>query len=477
MGTGTATGTGATTASSPRRADLLVALGCGLSAIAAYLAFRHGGRHQWDALMTGSVLARPEWASTRDWLFFAHPLVIPLTAPFAWLLGDPLLAAGAREALFGGVVVALAFLAVRAVTGRRGPALIAAAGLALASSRWRLATLGEEKEVALAFAGAFVLLYLDHRALLDLGLGWARLTPITRRLLLGALLAAACAVHLVNGVLVLILLADTALDRAAARDAGAVLGVAALLAGPFFLWLAIGPGGARGPAEIARFFLEYHASGEFVTVPGSIVERAVDAWLGARRYLLGDLPAPWAGTEAIAACLAGAAIVAFAARRSPRLTALLGVWLGALALHFFFYEPWDPEAWAPAALAWLLLGALALGRRLVLVAPLLLALAALDGREWIVSRREPSPVRAVRALDARLPRDALILVDDRHDASYFHIYTARSPVVRPYLGMTDAQLRGEQLFSTLSMAYYRPRMTVAEVEAACREGRCVEARF
>src|SRR5688572_7211652 len=123
MGTGTATG--ATTGNSPNRADLLVALACGLGATALYLGFRHGGHHQWDALMTGSVLARPEWASTRDWLFFAHPLVIPLTAPLAWLLGDPLLAAGAREALFGGVVVAIAFLAVRAVTGRRGPALVA----------------------------------------------------------------------------------------------------------------------------------------------------------------------------------------------------------------------------------------------------------------------------------------------------------------------------------------------------------------
>lgn len=521
------------------RAPGFQALGLGVLSSVLYLVCPHVGDRRWDALMTAAVLARPEAVRTEELLFFAHPLVIPLTAPFLRLTGDPLGAAAVREICAGGVVVALGFLGARAVAAgphagraagpvtdqgidrfvgqrvRQMAGLVAALVLCLAASRWRLATSGEEKEIALAAGGVFLWLYLDHRELWWLELdAWRALSPPLRRVLLGLLLALATAIHLVNGLLVLVVAADAGLawsaqclrtrgrggapstgGRAAWYEAASVLGVTALVAGPFFLWLAIGPGGARSPREVLGHFLEYHLSGEFFTVPDSLRERLVAAYSGGRAWLVGDDDSRWPVFETGLA--SGAAIVLIASARragGPAVDRLL-LWLALLAAHFFFYEPWDPEAWGPAALAWAVVGAaglLAPGRgwplRAAVACGALVLLAVLDGQTIREEHAEAAPVRALvdiprpaaapladlsRWIDRRLEPDAIFLVSDRLLVPYFQIYTRRRPLVREYLDLEPEALRQRHHLTVLSLRFFTPHMGLGEVAAAVAAGRPV----
>jgi len=490
------------------------ALGIGAVSSALYLACPHVGDRQWDALMTAAVLARPEAVRTEELLFFAHPLVIPLTAPFMRLTGDPLAAAALREICAGGLVVALGFLGARAVTGPRRPGqttgqtagLVASLMLCLAASRWRLATSGEEKEIALAAGGTFLWLYLDHRDLWQLELGaWRALPASVRRVVLGLLLALAAAIHLVNGLLVLVVAADAGLawldrrrgphTRGAWYEAASVLGVAALIAGPFFLWLALGPGGARGPREVLGHFLEYHLSGEFVSVPDSLGERLLAAYTGARAWLVGEYDCRWPAFETTAAIVAAFALVASARRSGGAAVDRLLVWLALLTAHFFFYEPWDPEAWGTAALAWAVVGAkglLAPGRagplRTAMAFGALVLLAVLDGRTLQEERTAAIPVRTLvdaprpasapladlsRWIDRRLEPDAILLVSDRLLVPYFEIYTSRRPLVREYLDLGPEELRQRHHLTVLSLRFFTPHMGLGDVARAVAAGRPV----
>lgn len=481
------------------RLDVVLALALGALSTALYALAPLALAHHWDALMTASALARPEAVGTREVFFFAHPLVIPLTAPFTRLAGDPLAATSLREALFGGLVVAMAYAATRALSGSRASCVLAALALVLAQGRWLLASGGEEKEIALAFGGAFALLYLDYRELIYLALParWYAASPRTRALLLGALLAVGCAVHLVNGLLVLLVLVDVALARGARRNvwskAAPLLCSAVLLGAPFFVWLAAGPGGARTPFALVAHFLEYHLSGEFVSLPSSPAERFVQAYLGARAYLLGPRASPAPALEALAvAALASFACVR-ALRIAPAAAARLLAWVALLTLHFYFYQPWDPEAWAPAALAWTALlacGVLGPGRargaRHVAAALALGGLAAIDARALMEARRAVAPLaryapqgRApsrtpladlVRWADVHMERDAIVVVSDRLLASYFHVFTRRNPVVRDYLDASSTQLRERAALTTLSLCFYAPRITSADLFMAAEQG-------
>ena len=98
----------------------------------------------------------------------------------------------------------------------------------------------------------------------------------------------AVGIHLLNGLLILWLLVDLALAtkrRQVAYEIGSILLYSALLAGPFFMWLAIGPGEARTPQEVLHFFLEYHVSGEFLSFPATWLERCVECYSGLRAWL------------------------------------------------------------------------------------------------------------------------------------------------------------------------------------------------
>lgn len=496
---------------------LAPALLLGAAASLYYLVHPYVGDRGWDGLMTATVLAHPDWVTTREVLFFAHPLVIPLTAPLVWLGADPLQAAAAREALCAGGVVALGVLAATALAGTWRAGLLGAGLLTLAVARWQLATCGEEKEVALLFGAGFLFLYLDHRGLWDLRLpGWRASAVGWRRATLAALLALSVAVHLLSGALALVVLGDGLLtspapQRAAARrEAAWVLFGAAALAGPFFLWLAVGPGGARTAGGVLAYFLEYHLSGEFLSLPWSpglavaagLAERALVVYASARAWLVGS-PAGAALPSSVEAALVLVGLTALlrpiVQHGPPAARRLLG-WALINLLHASVFDSGNPESVAPTMTCLVILGAASLlaGRaasrglgRWLRAAGAAAALVLVARAHFAQARQAEQAARELRALvelekpapapladlcqllDAELPRAALLLVSERLHASYFHIYTRRRPLVTAYLDQSPAELRQRFALTSLSLRLYRPDLGSAELTAAIQAGRPV----
>ena len=496
-------------AAAPHRQSgpLLFAVILGILSASFQLLFAWGGEPAWDALMTASVLTHPDAVELQGWLFFAHPLVIPLTAPFRWFTSDPLQAVTLREAVCHGGVITLLYLGGRALAGthRHGLliALLAVLQVLLSVGRWQLALAGEEKEIAVLASSAFLFFYLDHRGLWSLHItSFSILAPRWRRFLLGALLALAMSIHIQNGLLVVWLLFDLLLTvrkpnlrRKVATDVVVVLVVSAALAGPFFVWLASAGGGARTPRELLQFYLEYHLSGEFFSIPVSLSDRLSECYRGLRLWLLGDLPFGSPRLEPVLGTLGLALLSLSALRQAPQVVSRLLAWPLLIFLHFFFYQPWHPEAWSPSAACGSLLVALGLlgrGRLLPLrcgLAVLWIAvLAFLLGRDQQQGKRLSEEVQAfveadslskmplrelTRWLDVNLEPEAEILVTDRLLVSYFQLYTKRVPMVREYLGVPKEALRGTYHLTTLSLRFYTPQRTPAEIDAAILAGRPV----
>lgn len=491
------------------------ASGLGAAAALYYLLQPFVGDRGWDGLMTATVLTHPDWVTSRELLFFAHPLVIPLTVPFVWLGLPPLYAAAAREALCGGAVVALGYLASAALSHSRRAGVLTAAILTLAVGRWRLATCGEEKEAAMLFGAGFLFLYLDHRGLWDLRLPtWRTRSPIFRRTFLSVLLALSVAVHLVNAALGIVVAADMALTRAAAarrpvfREGLFLLGGAAGLAVPFFLWLAIGPGGARTTKEVLSYFFEYHLSGEFLSLPwqtgaagpAALWARALEVYTSAREWLIGSSPGDaslaGAGEMILVATLAAAHLTPLLRRGSPAARRLLG-WALLVLGHAFFFDSSNPESVAPSMTLLVILGSASLFWQprsrwrwlgTIAAATVLVGLAArhfsleraarqrAQGVRSLIEPVPPSPVPLAdlcRLIDAELPREALLLVSDRLHASYFHIYTRRRPLVTDYLDASPEVLRQRFALTSLSLRVYRPELDSAAITAAIQAGRPV----
>lgn len=497
-----------------RLRELAPALLLGMAASLYYLLGPYVGDRGWDGLMTATVLAHPDWVTAREVLFFAHPLVIPLTAPLAWLGLEPLQAAAAREALCAGGVVTLGVLAAKALARTFWAGLLSAALLTLAVARWRLATCGEEKEAALLVGTGFLFLYLDHRGLWDLGLpGWRSGAVAVRRAILAALLALSVAVHLLNGALVVVVLGDLLLTRpagqrgAARREGAWILGGAAGLAGPFFLWLALGPGGARTFRDVLGYFLEYHLSGEFFSLPwgpsaagaAGLGERALVVYASARAWLVGGAPMPGAVEAGLALAAVGALLWPSVHRGSPAARRLLG-WVAINLLHAAVFDSANPESLAPVMTGLVILGSASLladrgpGGRWAswLRAAVAIAAVVVVAKAHLAEQREarraaqelrdlvdlaaPSPAPMAdlcRLLDAELPRDALLLVSDRLHASYFHIYTRRRPLVTEYLDASPETLRQRFALTSLSLRIYSPQLDSAAITAAIAAGRPV----
>lgn len=487
----------------PRRSPLLPALSIGMLATAAQLLFRFGADPQWDALMTANVLHQGRAAALGDWLFFAHPLIIPLTAPFLLFTDDPLVAVLVRESFSLGGNMALLYLAARALQPqpchKALTATLACLLYLLARGRWQLVLCGQEKESMQLASSLFLLLYLHHRGLLDLGLpGFDRLSARQQQSILGGLLALATAIHLLSGLLFVWLLVDLLLHRPKKDLLRAQLRIvltAAALLGPFLVWLGIGPGGVRSGPDLLRFYLEYHLSGEFLSVPQSVPQRLLDCYRGLSTWLFGERPAPLLPWEAGLGGLGALWLGRHALRAAPAVTARLAAWPLLLLGHFFFFEPTNPESWAPASLCLVLLGSLGLvsdARWLWLrkaVATALVALLGVGlGHSQHAAAHKADRVAAYLALPARptlplkdlvtwldlwLPPAAEILVDDRLLVSYFQLYTQRTPQVQKYLGQTPANLRQTEHLTTLSLRFYTPTRSVQDIEQAIAQDRPV----
>jgi hypothetical protein len=487
----------------PRRSPLLPALLIGALATAAQLLFHFGADPQWDALMTASVLHQGRAAPLGDWLFFAHPLIIPLTAPFLLFTDDPLMAVLVRESFSLGGNMALLYLAARALQPQASQktltASLACLVYLLAGGRWQLVLCGQEKESMQLASSLFLLLYLQHRGLLDLGLpGFARLSARQQQSVLGVLLALSTAIHLLSGLLFVWLLVDLLLHKTKKDLLRAQLRIvltAAALLGPFLVWLGIGPGGVRSGPGLLRFYLEYHLSGEFLSVPQSVPQRLLDCYRGLRTWLFGERPAPLLLWEAGLGGLGALWLGRQALCAAPAVTARLVAWPLLLLGHFFFFEPTNPESWAPASLCLVLLGTLGLlsaarwhGLRMA-VATALVALLGLGlGHSQHAASHKADRVAAYLALpevptlplkdlvtwlDLWLPPAAEILVDDRLLVSYFQLYTQRTPQVQKYLGQTPADLRQTEHLTTLSLRFYTPTRSVQDIEQAIAQDRPV----
>jgi hypothetical protein len=241
--------------------------------------------------------------------------------------------------------------------------------------------------------------------------------------------------------------------------------------------------------------LEYHLSGEFFSIPASLSERLSECYRGLRLWLLGDLPLGSPRLEPALATLGLLLLSLSALRQAPLVVSRLLAWPLLIFLHFFFYQPWHPEAWSPAAACGSLvisLGLLGRGRLLPLrcgLAVLWIAvLAFLLGRDQQQGRRLSEEVQAfveadspsrtplrelTRWLDVHLEPEAEILVTDRLLVSYFQLYTKRTPLVREYLGVPKEALRGTYHLTSLSLRFYTPQRTLAEIDAAILAGRPV----
>ena len=474
----------------------------GILSVSFQLSFRSGGDPAWDGLMTAEVLSHVSTTHLSDWLFFAHPLVIPLTAPFRLLVDDPLRAVVVREATcMGGVVVLLALSASAICKDRqRGLfAMFVAALLFLFSGgRYQLTLSGEEKQIALLFATLFQTFYLVHRGHLRLDLPqFLQRSPVQRRILLAILLTLAVSVHLINGLLCIWLLCDLCLSlrrrntrSAGLRDIGGILLATSALLAPLSLALSVFVGQAKTPRAVLSYFFEYHLSGEFFSLPDSYSLRLLDVESGLRAWFCGPYQTNHPILEAVLCALLLLLVFWRSHRLDPQLTVRLLLWLALLFAHFFFFEPANPEAWGPSAFALTLLltiglcGSGALPARLLAVCGIA-GLAFLLGRSQQESHSQADSVSAfvgaeassdlplrelTRFIDINIEPDALLLVDDRLLSAYFHLYSKRSPLVRPYVGIAPAELRSRYHLTTLSLRFFSPNLSPQDVDARILRG-------
>ncbi len=479
----------------------------GILSTSFQILFRDGGEPGWDALMTASVLNQVRPVEPSDWLFFAHPLVIPLTAPFRLFVEDPVLAVVVRESVFLGGVVCLLSLTARAVCKDTGDALLvtvcAVLLMLLAGGRYRLTLSGEEKEVALFFATLFQVLYLQHREHWDLGLFRnPRWTLLRRQVLLSVLLSLAIFAHLISGLLFVWLCVDLLFtlrsqrkDSASAQDIATILLLTTVFVLPLLIGLAVFVGQAKGLRQVFAFFFEYHLSGEFLSWPTSLGQRLLDCYTGVRTFFVGDFPLTHPVGEALASLVGFAFLSHRAHSLAPQICRRLLLWLGLLFVHFFFFQPENPEAWGPSSFGLIFLISLGLcgPARFSLFARAVAAISiawlgfligqsqrsAIAVAESVrtftgAAEREEQPIRQLtKWLSVTLESDAEILVDDRLLASYFQLYTRRKPIVRPYIGIPPSELRTRHHLTSLSLRFYVPQKSPQEIDAAIQAGRPV----
>lgn len=430
-------------------------------------------------------------ASPEEIFFFAHPLTLPLTRLFDLLLpfDDAFVVVLVRESFFAGAVTGACFLFLHSLLRKRLRAALVAAAFAFAHSRWRLATLGEEKETMLFFFLLTVIPFAHLR-------GWVDLPELRRagRMALaagvGSALALAFAVHLQNGLLVPFLALCVVVRRGFARtwrtdlpELAVLYGTAGAITLAFFAPVAYFAAGVRDLQGLATWLFEYHLSGEFVSLGYTVPGRTLEAYGAFREYVAGTLLGAPSALECAFAIGASALVVrrALAEHREVASAALL--FLGLMALHFFNYRQ-EPEAWSGSAVPGLLLLALATARLDfagdAAWAVVALALLSLDAGSFATRARGVRPqvaastleagwlerrtqqllpeAQAALAVDRSLPRgDGAILVEHRHLANAFLVYTARRPVVAPYLGRDPAWFGPDgAALTVLSRHWYLP---------------------
>ena len=490
----------------------LEALTLFIGALGLMILFPSPGPRQWDGLMSATVLAHWPETPVNAILFFAHPLVLPLTRLFDLALPylDRNLIVSLREATFAACAATLIYLFAVRLWGRLPAALTALAYL-LPIWHWTFASWGEEKDTLMFFSLLFLLPFFHLR-------GDVAFTPLERlprtalRVLLGLALALAFMVHLGAALLVpFTILASIVAPgparnrRTALADLVWILAAAGGATVAFYGVVVIGVNQITTLAGARAWFFAYHQ--QFFGLPNGGLQQLVRAYMGFRSYLVGGLPAALPAFECGLAIGITLAVSRAALRHRPSLAAAGLIFVAIQAAHFFLYEPWDPEAWAPSSFIGLILlgiavfdGALplrragtalwALGLLLLLAADIDYYRDALASYDELQAEASTSPWPGTRPLEARyqahnpaalmvrifeprIPTNAILTVGQRHLANAFLIYTPRRPVVAKYLDRTEAQLVTENQLTNLSLLFYRPPVTSAAIAAAARAGRPV----
>ncbi len=472
------------------------------------LLFPFPGSHKWDGLMTATVLARWNETPLKEILFFAHPLVLPITKLFDLLLPwhDPLFVSTFRECFFAAATASLSYLIGFKLWGRL-PALLMGLAYLLPFSHWMHTTWAEEKDIMMFFILLFLLPYLHYRGKVRFPL----LDSIPAHFIrpfLGILLALSFMVHMEAALLVPFFIATTLIWkrredswRSLLLDLTMILAVSGILVLIFYGYIIIKVNGITTLAGARDWFLSYHY--EFYPET-STAQKLLDSYYGFRTYFIGEGSAPtW--LEFGLCLVLNLLIIIVALKRRFSLALACLIYIALYGANFINFAPRDPESWAGATFFLLILcGIFAFDGRpalrpigLLLWSVLLLALTVHDVQYYRSEIATYAPLQeAVRKIDRSrfswierriqehapdamfvqiatpyLKPEALVSVGHRYIANNLLIYTSAEPLVLRYLDRSEEQLLHENHLSVLSMFFYRPHLNARELAFAVRMGR------
>lgn len=472
------------------------------------LLFPFPGSHKWDGLMTATVLARWNETPIREILFFAHPLVLPITKLFDLLLPwhDPLFVSTFRECFFAAATASLSYLIGFRLWGRL-PALLMGLAYLLPFSHWMHTTWAEEKDIMMFFILLFLLPFLHYHGKVRFPLLDKVPSPFIRPLL-GILLALAFMVHMEAALLVPFFIATTliwkqkeASWRTPLADLIIILSVSGVLVLIFYGYILIEINGITTLAGARDWFLSYHYEFYPKTSPA---QKLLDSYYGFRTYFIGEGKDPtWREFGLCATVNLLIMIVALRRRFSLALACL--IYIALYCANFINFAPRDPESWAGATFfllilygifafdggptlrpIGLLLGSVLLfalivhdvhyyRREIAAYAPLQEAVRKIDRSRfsWIERRiQEHAPdAMFVQIAAPYLKPDALVSVGHRYIANNLLLYTSADPLVLRYLDRSKEQLLHENRLSVLSMFFYRPHLDSRELAFQTRMGR------
>ncbi len=473
-----------------------------------YLIFPMPGFRRWDSLMSATIVQ--DWSTMPSTVifFFAHTLVLPLTRLVSLMLPgtDPHVVVSIREIIFAALNSALMYWGLYRILKLKRIAFLLTSLTIIFHGRWMFATQGEEKEILLFFQQICVYLTFAY-------LGWIKhgLPNIRHYVfygpegILGFTLALSVMAHLENGIMVLTIvsvLGGHVLKRKLSWKQFLLIGVSALMTGlVWFGFLIVGINGITTVAGALQWLFEYHVTGEFFSVTPHILDQAVEAWTGFRRMLIGETgEGPWMLGEMVLGTVFMIMTIKKAWKKRPGITAFFTLYLGLISFHFFFWLPWDPEQWIPTIFAGMVL--VGLGwftdgsrRKILTLGAVFTFLIFVNGYQYIQAYKSVIPYtnfrryhskemtgfsgyylrgtpypNLVMGLRSFLPDKAIVLVDRRHLANHFRIYTTATPIVITYLDKSNDVLRNQYLLSQLSMAIYKPPLTTAELKTMVDRG-------
>jgi len=412
--------------------------------------------YSWDVMERACFLKYPSEAPAWGLFFFAHLLEIPLAAGLGRLLplvSEPVVLLQILECFFGALLVLLLYDFCVAITGGLLLPLLVAGILPASFGFWRMATAGEEKVLAAFFITLFLYLFMlyprDERA--------RKTTPRAPALCVGFVLGLASLAHLMAlilwpFVLIVIVLKRWGLKglRFGIGDSIVIALVGLIIFVSVVAIIAVFYYGLHSPQEILKGLLTYHSP-------------RFPFWYFAQpaqyRSLLGNLRKSVIGMERvifpdgvvnrhargmallIAPVLLCTIIAALKHARKNPLIPLFTVFLILWACTYLFYEPRNPESWICAYPPFLLLvctlatTSRPASRRLTTSAFLVaLSLLLLVNSRYYGALRLPGPLElCARALDATVPRGAVIVVGDGLEQRYIRYFSHRELMLSDHL--------------------------------------------